>query len=131
MRPREPRTPVPQARAELATDERRRDRHEAIAATVASLGLTAWDALQKLSSHGWIPDDETILGYLREHGPARPGMLHGPVTYEPPPTKDLDFRCILYAVDCYARDIVPNACIEDRPVGYWLGYALRKVTDAA
>lgn len=88
--------------------------------------------MEKLTAHGgWMPDDETIRGYLREHGPARAGMLHGPVTYEPPPARELDYASVLYAVDCYARDLVPNACIEDRPVGYWLGYALRKVTDAA
>lgn len=129
MLARKRRIPVAQARVELQGTTLREEKLEAVLEACRVVGLSPMEAYRALEAHGWMPDDVTMRGYLREYGPPRPGMLHGPVTWEPP--AQLEVRHVLVAADAYARDMVPNACLEDRPVGYWLAYALRKVTDAA
>lgn len=132
VRARELGIPVAQARVQLEREERHGNVREAIRAACKVPGRNEAPLtrhVEVLRAHGWVPDDQVIRDYLREYGPARAGMLHGPVTWEPPAI--LEPWHVLWGVDHYARDMVPNAFLEERGTGYWLNYAILRVLDAA
>ena len=126
------RIPVARARVELEREERHTQIAnallEAIPADLRTHGKQN-QLLGVLRSSGFLPGENVARDYLREYGKAPPGRLHGPVTWEPP--AELAPWMLWYAVDCYARDALPNACLEDRPVGYWLAHVIGEVTCAA
>jgi hypothetical protein len=132
VRARELGIPVAQARVELEREERHGKVREAIRDACKVPGRNEAPLtrhVEVLRAHGWVPDDQVIRDYLREYGPARAGMLHGPVTWEPPAI--LEPWHVLWGVDHYARDMVPNAFLEERGTGYWLNCAILRVLDAA
>jgi hypothetical protein len=125
---REHRVPVAVARATLERDERHAKWRDAVRVVTLGLDLSTLQAVDLLENAGRLPTDDDVRRYLREEGKAAPGRLHGPTLWEP---SAIYPWMQLLAADLHEEERTPNAWMENRPRGYWLGVLLRRLQDAA